>query len=338
MLAFRALIRGVALLIAAGAAVLSAGQGQPPRFSAQSDAVAVPVLVKSGGRPVADLTIADFAISDSGVPQTITAVQGVDAPLDVSVVLQQTRFVEWLRTDTFASELDDVRRLLRSSDRLEVVSASNGSQVLLPLGPPDRTISLPVEPWTPCVTIYDAMVRVLARPPVSGRRHLLLVLTGGEGAGGAITRDSALAVAERSHTAVSVFVTPPSIGRTVWVPWGQRPLCSSAGLGWNDQTKSTLSGISRTLDVHDQDRAFAVLQRERLDLFAERTGGRRLNPPLIGRSIVGLLRPVLDEARTKYTLYYTPVGVASTGWHPIAVTIRREGRFDVNARSGYDRR
>lgn len=331
----------MSLRVSALLVLASLGLGATPvpssQFRIETSAVAVPVLVKSGGRPVADLTIDDFALTDNGVPQTITALQGVDAPLDVSIVIQQTMFVGGLNTDSFVSEIDDVRRLLRPTDRLEVVSASHGSQVLLPMGSPDRPVRPVAEYMRPCVTVYDAMVRVLARRSPPGRQQILLVLTEGEGSGGVVTREVALAAARRSQMSVSVLVMSPAIGRTRWRTWGERPLCAHTRMAWTDADRGVLRSISGISHPDGQSRAFAIEQRERLDQFAELTGGRRLQPAVVGRSLVGAVRPVLDEARHRYTLYFTPVGSSTGGWHRIGVSVRREGRFEVSARPGYEK-
>lgn len=327
----------MATALVAGAAGLS-GRAQTPQFLAAADAVAVPVLVKSGGRPVGDLTVDDFALTDSGVPQTITALQGVDAPLDVSIVVQQTMYFNFRERDTFTREIEDVRKLLRPTDRLEILSTTYGGQILVPLGPPDRPVHVPSEAIRPCIAVYDTLVRVLARPPSAGRHHLVVLLAEGEGSGNAVTSDIALRVARRSSVAVSVLVmTPRSIGGTVTVTWREYPLCARARMAWNDTTRNTLRGISLIPHPDEQSLAFVVEQRERLDQIVEATGGYRLNPGAVGRSIVGAVRPMLEDSRHRYILYYTPAGVPRTGWHPLQVTVRRSGRFEITARPGYDR-
>lgn len=327
----------MATALVAGAAGLS-GRAQAPQFLAAADAVAVPVLVKSGGRPVGDLTVDDFALTDSGVPQTITALQGVDAPLDVSIVVQQTMYFNFRERDTFTREIEDVRKLLRPTDRLEILSTTYGGQILLPFGPPDRDVRVPVEPFKPCGPVYDTLSQVLMRPPTAGRQHVALLFTEGEGDGGAMTGAAALSMARRSHVAVSALTMMPRwIGGTITVMWGQTPLCADARAAWNDKTRSPLRSISLIDHPDDQDRALYVEERQRLQEFVEVTGGHRLNPSVMGRSIVSAVRAIVEEARHRYILYYTPISVPRTGWHPLQVTVRHQGRFDITARPGYER-
>ncbi|GMV23127.1 MAG: hypothetical protein AMXMBFR57_30760 [Acidimicrobiia bacterium] len=311
---------------------------QAQRFASYTDAVAVPVLVTSGGRPVTNLTIDDFALTDSGVPQTISALQGVDAPLDVSLVVQQTMFFNFRERDTFAREIRDVQKLLRPTDRLEIVSTSYGGQVLMPLGPPDRQVVIPVEPIQPCVTVYDALVHVLARQPVAQRQQIAVLFTEDEGAGGAVSATMALRVARRGSVAVSVLhLTPRWIGGTVTVTWGAQPRCAWTRTAWGKDSRDALRAISVIPDVVQQQQAFLVAQRERLNDLAHATGGHRLKPSVFGRSLVGAIKPLLDEARSRYILYYAPTGRSEPGWHPLEVSLRRPGRFDISARPGYER-
>jgi len=47
-------------------------------------------------------------------------------------------------------------------------------------------------------------------------------------------------------------------------------------------------------------------------------------------------RAVLDEFRHRYLVSYTPTGVASSGWHTLAVRVKsREGGVRVVSRPGY---
>lgn len=39
--------------------------------------------------------------------------------------------------------------------------------------------------------------------------------------------------------------------------------------------------------------------------------------------------------RTSYVLRYSPSGVDKSGWHAVAVSITRPGRYNIRARKGY---
>jgi len=72
----------------------------------------------------------------------------------------------------------------------------------------------------------------------------------------------------------------------------------------------------------------------RLGALAATTGGQVL-PIDLNSSIAEAFKRVIDDFRTSYVLRYRPELVTPTGWHEIAVTVTRSGRFDVRARKGY---
>jgi hypothetical protein len=47
------------------------------------------------------------------------------------------------------------------------------------------------------------------------------------------------------------------------------------------------------------------------------------------------LADVISDFRTSYVLRFTPQA-PRPGWHELKITVRREGRFDVRARKGYE--
>jgi VWFA-related protein len=57
------------------------------RFSSGVDAVRVDVLVTEKGKPVAGLTVKDFALQDNGVPQELSAFTLGDVPLSMTIAL-----------------------------------------------------------------------------------------------------------------------------------------------------------------------------------------------------------------------------------------------------------
>jgi hypothetical protein len=67
---------------------------------------------------------------------------------------------------------------------------------------------------------------------------------------------------------------------------------------------------------------------------AEATGGR-FRTETEQNPLTDAFKAALDEFRTGYVLWYTPAGVAPTGWHAIRVRAR-QARFTVRARNGYD--
>lgn len=78
---------GLALVFAMAGTSAAARSHQQPMFRAQVDLVRLDVLVVRNGRPVPDLTAADFEVRDNGVVQQIDHVSFEEVPLDVMLVL-----------------------------------------------------------------------------------------------------------------------------------------------------------------------------------------------------------------------------------------------------------
>jgi hypothetical protein len=68
--------------------------------------------------------------------------------------------------------------------------------------------------------------------------------------------------------------------------------------------------------------------------LTSRTGGRVFVVDY-GESASSAFKRVMDEYRTSYVLRYSRDGVAATGWHDLAVRIKKAGRYEVRARKGY---
>ena len=73
-----------------------------------------------------------------------------------------------------------------------------------------------------------------------------------------------------------------------------------------------------------------------VETIANETGGRVL-PVALGEDLSQAFRRLLEEFRTSYVLMYRPTGVDGPGYHPIDVTLKRPGTFELRARRGYAR-
>jgi Ca-activated chloride channel family protein len=70
-----------------------------------------------------------------------------------------------------------------------------------------------------------------------------------------------------------------------------------------------------------------------LDDLVRLTGGRRLDATFdrLGETFAA----ILDEARQRYLLSYTPEGVDPEGWHELTVRVPKRSNLEVRARPGY---
>jgi Ca-activated chloride channel homolog len=74
-------------------------------------------------------------------------------------------------------------------------------------------------------------------------------------------------------------------------------------------------------------------QSDFLDRLVSLTGGRRLEVASL-EGLSDAFGEILSEARERYLLSYTPIGVRQGGWHEVVVRVRGR-RADVRARPGY---
>src|SRR5262249_17488184 len=95
--------------------------------------------------------------------------------------------------------------------------------------------------------------------------------------------------------------------------------------------------VGTPAEIAARARAIEAAKAGRTDLLAKLiapTAGEVFPLPA-GDSISHAFRRMLDEYRASYVLQYSPQGVTPTGWHQIAVSIRRRGRYEVRAGKGY---
>jgi VWFA-related protein len=117
---------GVAIAIVLPAALAT---GQQPTFSARVDAVRVDALVTEGGRPVKNLSAADFEVFDNGVRQQVTLATFERIPLNVVLALDMSDSVAGERLMHLRSAGKGLLDGLRGDDRVALVTF--GSRVTL---------------------------------------------------------------------------------------------------------------------------------------------------------------------------------------------------------------
>ena len=105
MMIRRAALCSIVLGTAASSAV---GSGQDPAvIRSRTDAVQVEASVTRANRPVRDLSIANFALTDRGLPQTITSVSAERVPIDMTVSVDVSSIAQdHRRIDDFKREIE----------------------------------------------------------------------------------------------------------------------------------------------------------------------------------------------------------------------------------------
>jgi VWFA-related protein len=195
--------------------VSTRGQQEPKAFRAATDAVSVAVSVLNGRRPVTGLTAADFELLDNGVPQDITAVTE-QVPVDLTLLLDTSPSTAEA-IGRFKSGAQQITGMLRPVDRVRLITFATDVTEIFPLrsgGEP-----MPVEAVTSKggTSLHDAVVLALARAPVEGRRHLVVVFTDGEDTTSVTSGDALALIAGRSDSVLHLVLSG-AYGTTFTVP------------------------------------------------------------------------------------------------------------------------
>ena len=88
--------------------------------------------------------------------------------------------------------------------------------------------------------------------------------------------------------------------------------------------------------VGPNDKPFADRQDAFFRELASITGGR-LTTIKSEKDLSTTFLQAIDDARNAYVLRYIPTGVSTAGWHDVAITLKKSGKFEVRARKGYSR-
>lgn len=292
-------------------------------FRTSADAVTIDVAVNDGRRPVRGLTMTDFEIFDSGVPQEVIGLSFDNLPLDITFLVDLSYsmvtdagaanfgwpgFFPTPGFDAVSSGITSVLRSLRPTDRIQLIGfAATARQ--LPRSNPIRLEVPGLDRYLGRTSFFDALTVTLMRPTEPGRRRIIAAVTDAKDNASFLDAHSRLRVIERSDAVIHVI----ALGRRDGRPDVGHP---SMEVAWRISPGSTYDAYLTDL--------------------VERTGGR-LVPLMPGDQFSALLATAIDEFRTRYVLQYIPRGVAATGWHPVEVRVKRKGNYDIRARRGYER-
>jgi len=278
-------------------------QTNPQVFHSGVQTVFVDASVLRGRTSVANLTDADFTLTDNGVPQRIESLTGTGIPLDVSLVFDATWY-SLAGSEELQRNARQVAGLLRPDDRLAVFTYAfdvTETRLMSPVGPNPSSLRL-TSPTTPNVDqrfrIGQALLTAMTAPVPPDRRHVVVLFAAGRGEPEVPSLDFLADAAQRADALLYVVLTPPR------------------------QTYDTHRPL-----VYPSE----VVIRSAVTKAAEATGGKAY---LTG-DIVGAFRDILKQFRASYVLRYTLQGVPSAGWHDIVVKVPSCPPCTVRARRGY---
>jgi VWFA-related protein len=306
----------IALLLAATTVVAAAAQ-----FRTSVDVVRVDVLVvDQRQQPVAGLTAADFALTDSGIPQTIGVRSLADADLDVLVALDTSASMRGERLDHLRAATGTLLEGLSPRDRVTLVSFTH----TVSLGPADaapealrpRLAALAADGAT---SLLDATATALVWACDRDRPMLLIVFSDGRDTASWTRPDQVLPLARRSEAVVDAVVTGSAM------PTRNAPtdIRSVRGRPMVGPTGSSLFESS------------PVASERLLTELTGLTGGRVMNGDARG-GLAAVFAASLTQFRSRYEITYTSTATAP-GWHAIDLDVKGHHGATVHARRGYQR-
>ena len=312
-------------LVAAALTVAGAEQNPPetvPLFRSRATAVSLDVAVKRRNRPVAGLTTADFEVMDNGIRQQVEQAFANVSAIDVGLIVDASGSTARILGDILRNA-QRILGLLRADDAARILVIDTHPYELVPLRPIDRGLALPVQQLIGggASSIHDAILAGLVTRPDPDRRRLLIVITD-EGENKSITSVQSLErVARRTDTVLHIISALPE--------WAADKGAAQAGAA---ALPVTVNGFIRNFQTASELDLFRRLPAVTGGVF-HRSVDENGQPRDI--NVVAAIRDVIEEFRRSYVIQYTARGVATAGWHDVAVRVKGVDRDGVRTRAGY---
>jgi Ca-activated chloride channel family protein len=198
------------LIVMTGAAlVLCLGihpSAQQATFHSSVDVVNIDVSVKRGGVAVQGLTVADFAVTDNDVPQTLDSASIEMLPIDVTLLLDVSGSVDGLMLERLKASVRETAALLRPVDRLRLLGIHESIAQVFDWQPGGTVPVLDGLRGQGGTALFDGLVAALIRPAEPQRRQLIVMLTDGDERLSILDADKARDVAAHTEAVVDVIV------------------------------------------------------------------------------------------------------------------------------------
>jgi len=272
-----------------------------PTFRAGVDLVTIRALVRdSKGRPVTNLSAADFELFDSGKPMAIKAVEQDSGPVGVALLFDISGSMDV--NDRFNRAREQGYFLLsglkNGEDEAAIFAFDSQLHVIQPFTTDlDRLRGSVTEfsRWG-MTSLHDAIASASRTMDMRAtRRRALVVLTDGVDTGSKLKPAQVSAIAASIDLPVYIVAVVPSI---------DDPREKKTG---NETPEGELADLARW------------------------TGGQFLVSTTIPEAS-NVARTITSELRQQYLIGFEPG--TTPGWHSVEVRVRRKG-YTVQARSGY---
>jgi VWFA-related protein len=307
--------------VLAVAVPVRARQDARPSFRAATDAVSVDVSVQRGGRPVANLTAADFELRDDGVVQTITDISIEKLPIDVTIAFDVSLSVTNIVLAQLRRAVDEVRTRLRPGDRIKLMTFNMRVSRVLDFTDRLADTKGAFDRVTPAgsTALLDAVAVALTSAAPADRRQLIVALGDGQDTS-SVTDEGTLREVARRTTGTVVFVLPFMATRALPLMAPMLPPSSAGG------NVTIVNGPASAVSLQLVPAVFRTVAAE--------TGG--LVVPASPGALSDVLTRTLDNFRSAYVLRYSPASVRASGFHELQVRVTRRGDYEVRARRGYE--
>jgi VWFA-related protein len=289
-----------------GLALAAAVPQELPRFEAAVEEVYADAFVTRDGRPVPDLTAANFEVRDEGRLQRVRLVEAGQVPLTAVLVFDTSTSVAGatlgeLRAaaEAFVDGLEPADRVRLVTFNHDIVAAPGGA--LSPSAARDAIAGIEAAGAT---AFLDALYLGLRTSEPMPGRPVLVAFTDGEDTLSWLGEEAVLRAARESNALVYVVAL-------------------------QDRLPLEAPRIGRGRVSEPAAPPF-------LEEVAHATGGRLL----FSTSAAGLraaFLEVLNETRTRYLLSFSPDGPSRPGWHELKIRLRG-AKGELRARRGYFRR
>ena len=220
--------RAVALVVvlASSAFGVRVASRQVPTFSSKIDTVRVDVMVTDRQQPVLGLQPKDFAVTDSGVPQTVDLVTFEQIPLNVVLALDMSDSVEGERLGQLRAAGEAVIDALKPDDKAGLLTFGTAVSLRMGLTADAARVraALNVPPNAGDTALVDASYSAMALTGSDSGRPLVIVFSDGADTASFLTPAAVLTSAKRGD-AVVYAVSSNAPGQTTFL----RDLCDLTG-------------------------------------------------------------------------------------------------------------
>ncbi len=274
------------------------------------------------GRPLTDLKMEDFVVSEDGVKQDISHFKPVNAPVNVIMLLDlsgSTKSKRKAMADAARKFID----ALPAQDKIALVAFTRRYRALSDFTADKESLKKVVEQikgFDGGTAFYDSMWQALDQlDQIPDARKAIVVLTDGED-------ESLIGDKETVRTFDELLDRASEEDVTIY------PIYFS---GQNHYDKvGLLFGGRGGLMSGSENRKIA---RKQLDSLAEQTGGEVFSAQL-EEELDGAYKRVAGELHTLYSLAYSPDKLKRNGeFRKIGVKLNREGAVAKTRRGYYDR-